>query len=122
MADNTIKPTILIDLAKDRIRIHRVTLNALQNPEYIMLIVNPEEKSLGIMHGKLGDRGVHKVRIIGKSCYELYSKSLTQKFRLVCTDWVETGKYRLEGHIVPGELVAHFDMSSAVFTGKGKAT
>lgn len=120
MVENT--PTILIDLAKDRIRIHRVTLNALQNPEYIMLIVNPEEKSLGIMHGKLGDLGAHKVRTVGKSCYELYSKSLTQKFRQVCTDWVETGKYRMIGHIVPGELIAHFDMSKAEFTGTGKAT
>jgi len=122
MAEKEYTPVIMVDLAKDRIRIHRVTLNALQNPEYIMLIVNPVEKSLGIMHGKEGDLGVHKVKIVGKSCYELYSKSLTQKFRQVCTDWVDTGKYRMVGHIVPGELVARFNMSEAEFTGTGKVT
>ena len=66
MAEKEYTPVILVDLAKDRIRIHRVTLNALQNPEYIMLIVNPVEKSLGIMHGKEGDIGVHKVKIVVK--------------------------------------------------------
>ena len=112
MAEKEYTPVIFVDLAKDRIRIHRVTLNALQNPEYIMLIVNPVEKSLGIMHGKEGDLGVHKVN----------SKSLTQKFRQVCTDWVDTGKYRMVGHIVSGELVARFNMSEAEFTGTGKVT
>ena len=66
MAEKEYTPVILVDLAKDRIRIHRVTLNALQNPEYIMLIVNPVEKSLGIMHGKEGYLGVLKVKIVGK--------------------------------------------------------
>ena len=47
MAEKEYTPVILVDLAKDRIRIHRVTLNALQNPEYIMLIVNPVEKKPG---------------------------------------------------------------------------
>jgi len=52
----------------------------------------------------------------------LYSKALTQKFRQVCTDWVETGRYRMVGAVIPGELVAKFPMSEAAFTGVGKGT
>ncbi len=118
-------PAIVVDLAKDRIRIHRSTLNALQNPDFILLIVNPAEKYLGIMRGNESDPGVHRVKVVGKACYELYSKSLTHKFREVCTDWVPTGKYRMTGHIVTDtsdELVARFTMSEAIFTGTGKVT
>ena len=114
------RPSILVDLAKDRIRIHRITLNALGNPDYILLIVNPAEKSLGIMRGKKDDPGVHKVKLSGKNCYELYSRSLTQKFRQVCTDWVETGRYHMVGSVIPGEQVAKFPMNEATFTGAGK--
>lgn len=114
------RPSILVDLAKDRIRIHRITLNALGNPDYILLIVNPAEKSLGIMRGEKGDAGVHKVRYSGRNCYELYSKALTQKFRQVCTDWVETGRYRMTGTVIFGEQVAKFPMNEAMFTGAGK--
>lgn len=122
MVERGLRPSILVDLAKDRIRIHRVTLNALQNPEYILLIVNPIEKSLGIMRGEKDAPGAHKVRITGRACYELYSKALTQKFRQICTDWVETGRYHMIGTVVPDELVAKFSMDEAAFTGVGKVT
>lgn len=115
-------PVIVVDLAKDRIRVYRSTINALQNPAHIMLIVNPIEKTIGIIHGKEGDLGVHKVKISGKSCYELYSRPLTQKFRQVCPDWIDTGKYKLTGKLIPGELVAEFNMLDAEFTGIGKVT
>ena len=122
MEERKLSPTILIDLAKDRIRIHRVTLSALQNPEYILLIVNPAEKSLGIMRSSSEAPGAHKVKCVGKLCYELYSKSLVQKFREVCPNWLETGKYRMTGNIVPGAMIAQFSMSAAEFKGTGKVS
>lgn len=120
MTEKEYTPIIMVDLAKDRIRVHRSTLNALHHPTHIMLIVNPLEKSIGIMHGQDGDLGVHKVKGAGKICFELYSKPLIQKLRQVCPEWVDTGKYKITGCIVPGELVAKFDMNSAEFTGTGK--
>lgn len=122
MTAKAYSPVIVVDLAKDRIRIYRSTINALQNPTHIMLIVNPIEKTIGIIHGKEGDLGVHKVKIAGKSCYELYSRPLTQKFRQVCPGWIDTGKYKLTGKVIPGELVAEFNMLDAEFTGIGKVT
>lgn len=47
-----------------------------------------------------------------KICYELYSKSLILALRKVCPDWSDTGKYRLEGEIIPTENMAVFDMSN----------
>lgn len=49
MEDSATKLTLQLDLARSRIRVHRNTLAALGNPEYILLIVNPEEKTLGII-------------------------------------------------------------------------
>lgn len=118
-------PKIVVDLAKDRIRIHRSTLNALQNPEFILLIVNPVDKHIGIMRGGPSDPGVHRVKVVGKACYELYSKPLTHKFREVCTDWIPTGKYCMTGQVITGnanESVVRFPMSTAIFTGIGKVT
>lgn len=119
MEDNLQKPYILVDLAKNRIRIHRVTLNALENPDYILIIVNPVEKTLGIMRGNKNDIGAHKVKCVGRNSYELYSRSLTQKFRQVCLHWVDAGRYRMQGTILPDKKVARFAMDEAEFTGIG---
>ena len=37
-------PLICIDFKKNRIRIHRNTLRQIGNPEYIQLLVNPDQK------------------------------------------------------------------------------
>lgn len=119
MTENVVRPCILVDLAKNRIRIHRVTLTALENPNYILIIVNPIEKTLGIMEGKRDEAGVHKVKLVGRNCYELYSRSLTQKFRQICPNWEETGRYRMFGTVIPDKKVACFEMTEAEFTGIG---
>lgn len=123
MSDNPAKPKIVIDMAKNRIRIHRKTLAALNRPEFILLIVNPTEKTIGVMPGKEHDPGCHRVKtpsVLGSNCYELYSSSLTKKLRQICTDWLSNGKYSMEGDLIPDELVARFYMDKAVFAGTGK--
>ena len=50
MTDNNIeRPAILIDLKKYRIRIHKNTLRSIGDPNYILLLVNPEEHTLAIL-------------------------------------------------------------------------
>ena len=123
MAEAT--PMIMIDMAKNRIRIHRATLEALRSPEYVLLIVHPEEKTIGIMPGKRNDPGSHRVKppsVLGKNCYELYSAGLTRQLRTVCQDWLPAGKYLIEGTLVPGEQVVCFPMENAVFKGIGKVS
>ena len=123
MTENVSKPMILVDMAKNRIRIHRTALEALQNPEYILLIVHPEEKAIGILPSKLGEPGAHRVKtpsVLGKNCYELYSSGLTRQLRAVCQDWLRAGKYLMEGFLIPEKRVVYFPMSKAEFKGVGK--
>lgn len=125
MTENTPKPMILVDMAKNRIRIHRTALDALQNPEYILLVVNPAEKTLGILPSKLGEPGAHRVKtpsFLGKNCCELYSASLTRQLREVCRDWLPTGKYLMEGAQIPDERILCFPMQEAEFKGTGKVS
>ena len=70
------QPILSIDLKKNRIRIHKRTLHLLGNPEYIQLLVNPDDRTIAIMKGISSDVLAHRVyydRIKkGQSC-ELYS-------------------------------------------------
>lgn len=120
MEDSTSKLSLLLDLAKSRIRIHRNTLTALGKPEYILLIVHPEEKTLGIMESNMNIPGVHKIKPQrGKQCYELYSTGLSRQFRKVMPGWVNGGKYLLTGELMP-DGTAVFSMNDAVHTATGK--
>lgn len=116
MEGNTSRLSIQIDLAKSRIRIHKVTLAALGGPEYILLLVNPEEKTLGILVGNMNMPGVHRMRTTkGGHCYELYSTSLARQLRKVMPEWINGGKYLLNGELLPNGTVL-FPMSDAVHT------
>ncbi len=106
-----VKPSILIDMRKHRIRIHKNTLHAIGNPDFVMLIINPKEYTLGIKCGLLDDKRALRIRksTISKDC-ELYSKSLMTAFHLLCPEWKEQEKYRLEGEIITAENMAVFSM------------
>ena len=116
MEDRTSKLTIQLDLARSRIRIHRKTLTALGNPEYIHLIVNPEEKTLGIIEANPNASSAHRIKYhVGKQCQELYSTSLNRQLRRVMTNWVNGGKYLLSGDLKSDGTVV-FPMADAVHT------
>ena len=116
MEDSTSKLTIQLDLAKSRIRIHRKTLSALGNPEHIHLIVNPEEKTLGIIEANPTASSAHRIKYnVGKQCQELYSTSLARQLRRVMTNWVNGGKYLLSGDL-KSDGTGVFPMTDAVHT------
>lgn len=119
MEDSTSKLTLQLDLARSRIRVHRKTLAALGNPEYILLIVNPEEKTLGIIETPNAP-GANRIRYgSGKQCQELYSTSLARQFRRVMPNWVNGGKYLLTGDLI-ADGTALFQMETAIHTATGK--
>ena len=57
-----VKPSILVDMRKKRIRIHKHTLQAIGNPDFVLLIINPEEHTLGVKRSTLDDKLAHRVR------------------------------------------------------------
>ena len=120
MEDSTSKLTLQLDLARSRIRIHRKTLAALGNPEFIHLIVNPEEKTLGIIEATPNAPSANKIKQAkGKQCHELYSTSLARQFRLVMPNWINGGKYLLTGDLM-ADGTAVFPMTEAIHTATGK--
>ena len=125
MTDNNIEmPVILIDLKKYRIRIHKNSLRSIGDPNYILLLVNPEERTLAILRSDRTDPRAHHMTtasLANKKSFELYSRSLIKSLRDICSDWQDSQSYRLYGEIIPNEGVARFHMSEAVLINRAEA-
>ena len=106
-----VRPSILIDMRKHRIRIHKHTLRAIGDPEFVMLIINPIEYTLGIKCGVVDDKLALRIRKSNmRNDYELYSKSLMYALHELCPEWNGKKSYRIEGEIISGEHMAVFSM------------
>ena len=111
------KPMIVVDFKKDRIRIHNYTRMSLGNPEYIFLLVNPEERTLAILRSDRFIPRAHRissVSLAGVKPVELYSRSLIRTLRDLCCDWQDHKSYRLYGDIIPSEGIVRFYMPDAL--------
>lgn len=123
MAGNSIsKPAILVDLKKCRIRIHKNTLHSIGNTGYVLLLVNPENRTLAVLSSDGTDPRAHKTRALAnQKSIELYSKSLIRNLRSLCCDWHNNQSYRLYGEIIINEGVALFHMDKSVLLNRGKS-
>lgn len=111
------QPILCIDLKKNRIRIHKLTLHLLGNPEYIQLLVNPDRQMIAIRRSIREDYLAHHVRHCHsdiKNCYELYSRELLHTLRKVNTDLSENSSYRIYGALNKKEGLANFSMTDCV--------
>lgn len=111
------QPILCIDLKKNRIRIHKLTLHLLGDPEYIQLLVNPERQMIAIRKSIREDHLAHHVRHYHsdmKNCYELYSRELLHTLRKVNTDLSENSSYRIYGALNKKEGLANFSMNDCV--------
>lgn len=116
MTDNsTVRPAILVDLKKYRIRIHKNTLRSIGYPNYVLLLVNPEERTLAVLRSERSDPSAYRITAasLNKSV-ELYSRSLVNNLRNVCSEWKDNQSYRMYGEVIPSEGMARFLMSAAV--------
>ena len=87
-----VRPSLLIDLKKNRIRIHKATLHLLGDPDYIQFLVNPENLSLVIRCSVKADSLALHIRwnlIGGKQCCDFYSYYLLKSLRDVNCGWEE---------------------------------
>lgn len=77
-----LNPSVSINLRKPVVRINKDTISAIGNPEYIILLVNPEDCSLGVSPGIKNDKRAHCISKYNSSrnTMELYSKSLLSIF------------------------------------------
>lgn len=109
------RPSILVDMRKGRIRIHKHTLQMLGDPDFVVLIINPEGQTLGVKCSNIDDKLAHRVHknVKKKDCYELYSKSLITALHRLCPDWDDKVSYKLEGTLV-GTDTAVFSMKDYI--------
>lgn len=103
----TDQPAILFDFKKSRIRIHKNTLRALNNPSYLLLLINPIDRLIAVQANDGTDARAHRVgiRASKNKSFEIYSMALLDKLRL-CSEWDEKQSYRIIGnHIDELDLV-----------------
>jgi len=122
--NNLSKPAILVDLKKYRIRVHKNTLHSIGDPNYVLLLVNPEDRTLAILRSNSSDLRAHQITkssIMDKKPFELYSRSLVKSLRDLCSDWQDNQSYRLYGEIISNEGVAQFHMDKSVLVNGAKS-
>ena len=114
------KPALSIDMKHNLIRIHKVTLNTLGNPDYIQLLVNPDDRSIAITTGISKDKLAHHVcydKIKRGQSFELHSTILLQNL-LSISEQCETMKaYRIYGKYVPEHNIIRFPIEECVLYG-----
>lgn len=106
-------PTLVIDLKRNRIRIHRRTLHLLGDPNYVQLMVNPKQSVIAIKSCRAQDYRSEKIRwedLGQKQCCEFYSKYLVKSLRNVCMDLVDEQRYSIIGRYIKTENLVTFCM------------
>ena len=112
--NNLTRPAISVDLKKHRIRIHKNTLRSIGNPDYVLLLVNPEDRTLAILRSNRFDPRAHHIIMTNRTAIELYSRSLTKSLRDICSTWQDNQSYRMYGKTILVEGVAQFHMDDSV--------
>lgn len=110
--NNKKNPAISIDCKRFRIRLHGSTLESLGHPTHVVLIINPEDMTIGIMGTNKNEPGAHKLYFTsrGDKNVEMCSRALLSEISRVCNE-IEIGKsYRIEGRKIPNKNVVMFDI------------
>ena len=110
------QPAISIDFKQNRIRIYKRTLRCIGEPEYILLLINPEELTLAILRSDNTDKNAHRLprrQFMNKNSFEIHSKPLMSRLLDVCSDWHDNHLYRIHGELIQNESVVQFSLRNA---------
>jgi len=105
-------PLISLDLKKQRIRIHKQTLQQLNNPQYIQFLVNPNKRIIAIKACNHKARENHHVSYNTREC-EFYSYSLLQELQLISDSINNNETYCIPGILSPGIGLALFQIDNS---------
>ena len=111
------KAVILIDLRKRRLRIYKETLHGLHDPKLLLLLVNPESRSLMLMSCTDADPRAHRVdwaKLNSETSYELYSTGLVRQLHNLCPEWDSALSYRCIGDFNAKHTLARFRIKDMV--------
>ena len=110
----TDQPAIMFDFKKSRIRIHKNTLHALDNPTYVLLLINPIDRLIAVKANDGTDARAHRVgmRASKNKSFEIYSMALLNKLRL-CSEWDEKQSYRILGNRIEEQDLVQFKINES---------
>ena len=114
VSKTSLSPVITIDFKRDRIRIHKRTLRFLGDPEYVLLLVNPEDHTIAIMRCDRSDLRAYrlpKARLYDKQSFEITSKCLLRNLLSMCGYLHDNHIYRLYGELVQNEGIVQFSLA-----------
>lgn len=112
MADTDNRVSMLVDLKKYRLRIHKSVLHVLGDPEYIQLLVNPADMVVAIISRDTPDEQTLKInwnKLKNADC-ELYSRLLTVRLCDAFGCMKEGRCYRFYGYAIPQKRIAYFPL------------
>lgn len=105
-------PKVVIDVSKYRIRIHRTTIKALGKPDYVLLLVNPEEKTIGILPTDQNDKKAHRIKYDNHSC-EIYSMLFIETIGKLTNKFEAGHRYMINGKLITNKNLALFELEKA---------
>ena len=98
-------PSILIDMKKKRIRIHKNSLKYLKNPKYVYLLINPNKKYIAIQRCDKKKRDAIKVSYSSDKDCEIYSYGLLEQMAQLEHSLNEQTTFKLYGHPYNNEII-----------------
>ena len=108
------KIALTLDMKKQRIRIHKHTLHQLGDPDYIQLLVNPEQKSIVLKACPEGSFFAHRVICKKDADCELYSKEFLQQLKTVDNGLKKDVSFQIEGQVYPSHRIALFRLEDVL--------
>lgn len=119
--DKIIQPMISISLKKPLIRIYKSTLHLIGTPTHVLLMINPNEKTLVIHPSDKSDLKAHyvaKYLAKNKKSIELYSTSLIKQLKCLCPNLEDGQAYKFFGKYIPTDGIVEFNMQGATLITK----
>ena len=109
--------SMALDMRRNRIRIHKPTINLLGDPTLLQLLFDPEDMVVAIVCRDTEVSGGQEVRINprglkSRNCFEFCSSMFLRKLREVHGGLDANASYRLTGKIIPELRAARFPMST----------
>lgn len=108
---------ISIDMRRSSIRIYKKTLEKLHNPSFINILVNPEKKLMAIKpapaDNTLAER-LHYRHETKQKYAELYSRTLINKIKLLCSSINEERSYQVNGYYSNSHMLITYDLNTMI--------
>ena len=102
-----------LDTRYNRICIHRATLKAIGNPEYVVLGIHPKGRKLVVLPSAADAPDSIRVRYAEDNPCCIRSKPLLDGIRTVAPQLDRVRSYLLQGKLLAGQLAVSFDMNEA---------